>query len=310
MAKKYNSTEGIWRTIGGRRVFIKTGQSLSDAMRDSGKFKKTSDVSRSQYQKVDKEVKSNILDKEYTEAFDKYYKGGSKFEDFEKVQDKFDEKLKNDTELNLRNGQVSNPKAKYIDDLEGKHIAGQREYSLYKKAKENPDSIDPMTENSTDWEALDKKYKDRYISEKEAKESGNDYLPKASKIMTAGTSNRKEVSDNIQAHILEHYDNPVDFMEQMDAMDYLPTKWRAGEELARGGSYLIYNGDMADFLNSLNINPKGKTFSPEKSFDMYSSLVGRESERLYNRLEKLYEKYKSEHKGSDVSLDDFRKWFK
>lgn len=29
---------GIWRTIGGRRVFIRTGQSLGDAMRESGKF--------------------------------------------------------------------------------------------------------------------------------------------------------------------------------------------------------------------------------------------------------------------------------
>lgn len=140
--------------------------------------------------------------------------------------------------------------------------------------------------------------------------TGNDYLPKASKITTQGTSNRKEVSDNIQAHILEYYDNPVDFMEQMDAMDYLPTRWRAGEEIARGGSYLIYNGDMAEFLDSLGINPKGKTFSEDKSFDMYTSLVGRESERLYNKLEKLYEQYKKEHKDSDATLDDFRKWFK
>jgi len=29
---------GVWRTVGGRRVFIKDGQSLSDAMRESGKF--------------------------------------------------------------------------------------------------------------------------------------------------------------------------------------------------------------------------------------------------------------------------------
>lgn len=32
--------KGVWRTIRGRRVFIKEGQSLSDAMRESGKFKK------------------------------------------------------------------------------------------------------------------------------------------------------------------------------------------------------------------------------------------------------------------------------
>ena len=31
--------DGAWRTIRGHRVFIKTGQSLSDAMRESGKFR-------------------------------------------------------------------------------------------------------------------------------------------------------------------------------------------------------------------------------------------------------------------------------
>ena len=30
---------GVWRTISGRRIFIKEGQSLSDAMKDSRKFK-------------------------------------------------------------------------------------------------------------------------------------------------------------------------------------------------------------------------------------------------------------------------------
>lgn len=30
---------GVWRTIGGRRVFIKDGQDLASAMRESGKFK-------------------------------------------------------------------------------------------------------------------------------------------------------------------------------------------------------------------------------------------------------------------------------
>lgn len=50
MVKKYDDVGGIWRTIGGRRVFIKTGQSLEDAMKESGKFKTkdrpTSDVDK------------------------------------------------------------------------------------------------------------------------------------------------------------------------------------------------------------------------------------------------------------------------
>lgn len=36
---KYNKGDGVWRTIGGRRVFIKNGQDLVSAMKESGKFK-------------------------------------------------------------------------------------------------------------------------------------------------------------------------------------------------------------------------------------------------------------------------------
>jgi tRNA G26 N,N-dimethylase Trm1 len=30
--------DGVWRTVGGRRIFIKEGQSLTEAMKNSGKF--------------------------------------------------------------------------------------------------------------------------------------------------------------------------------------------------------------------------------------------------------------------------------
>ena len=92
--KKYDSENGIWRTIGGRRVFIRKGQDLSSAMKESGKFN------------------------------------------------------------NMR-----------------KDVANNDEYELYKRAKENPDSIDPMTENSTDWEVLDKKYSGIYEKERNDYES-------------------------------------------------------------------------------------------------------------------------------------------
>lgn len=39
MSVKIDGVQGVWRTIGGRRVFIKDGQNLSDAMKESGKFK-------------------------------------------------------------------------------------------------------------------------------------------------------------------------------------------------------------------------------------------------------------------------------
>lgn len=132
-------------------------------------------------------------------------------------------------------------------------------------------------------------------------------LPKRTEIKAQGTSNRKEVSENIQAHILDYYDSPQDFVEQMDAMDYLPTKWRAGEELAKGGSYMVYYDEQREFLDSLKINPSGKKFSDDKVFQTYTSLVGRESAKLYDRLKKnAYKKYLKEHPGSDMSFSDFK----
>ena len=34
---------GVWRTVGGRRIFIKDGEDLSTAMKNSGKFKSKKD---------------------------------------------------------------------------------------------------------------------------------------------------------------------------------------------------------------------------------------------------------------------------
>ena len=121
-----------------------------------------------------------------------------------------------------------------------------------------------------------------------------DWLPKATEIKEQGTSNRKQVSDNIQAHILEYYGPDYTgedisaedaFVRQMDAMKE-PTMWKSGQRIAEGGSYLIYNGDMADFLDSLKINPKGKKFSDDKAFQTYTSLIGRESAKLYDKIKK------------------------
>ena len=142
-----------------------------------------------------------------------------------------------------------------------------------------------------------------------------DDLPKHTEIKTQGTSNRKEVSENIQAHILDYYTedytgeniSPSEaFVRQMDAMGE-SNMWRAGQKIAEGGSYLIYNGDMADFLDELKINPKGKTFSEDKAFDMYTSLIGRESAKLYDRIQKnSYKKYMKSHPLSKMSFEEFK----
>ena len=39
----FNGKNGVWRTVGGRHIFIANGQSLKDAMKASGKFKHLND---------------------------------------------------------------------------------------------------------------------------------------------------------------------------------------------------------------------------------------------------------------------------
>ncbi len=38
--KEADEKNGVWRTVGGRRIFIQKGESLTNAMKRSGKFKK------------------------------------------------------------------------------------------------------------------------------------------------------------------------------------------------------------------------------------------------------------------------------
>lgn len=56
---------GVWRTIGGRRVFIKDGQSLDDAMKESGKFKKETNKKRAtnnidKIEEIRQEINKNV----------------------------------------------------------------------------------------------------------------------------------------------------------------------------------------------------------------------------------------------------------
>ena len=46
-----NGKDGVWRTVGGRHIFIANGQSLKDAMRASGKFKNLKEDKKSSYDK-------------------------------------------------------------------------------------------------------------------------------------------------------------------------------------------------------------------------------------------------------------------
>lgn len=80
MAKEtFNEEDGVWRTVGGRRIFIRNGQSLADAMVKSGKFTKL----RETYKKHKEKKQEEKEKKEWDEKVKKPTEENAKNKGFE-----------------------------------------------------------------------------------------------------------------------------------------------------------------------------------------------------------------------------------
>ena len=102
-------------------------------------------------------------------------------------------------------------------------------------------------------------------------------------------SNCKQVKDAIRAHILEYY-TAEELFEQVEyikkyAIAY-PTNYRAVIHMVEGGLFMVYNEDIAAFLNELGINPTNKEYDPLDSFKLYCHLIARDSELILKHVNK------------------------
>ena len=150
---KDNEKDGVWRTVGGRRIFIRNGESLTDAMKKSGKFKKSNQKSISKTKKRDRkfgdrEIKNdkdfettreamNSIAKQLNETKDTKQKATLK-----RVLDNYTKNLKEyQDKIAMENHQRrehadDNPTQKSIRALnEIDRLAGDNEY-LQKKGRE------------------------------------------------------------------------------------------------------------------------------------------------------------------------------
>lgn len=62
-----NDIDGVWRTVGGRRIFIKEGQDLASAMKASGKFNSSNNKKLKKQDKIFDDFKNSDGSKEYFE---------------------------------------------------------------------------------------------------------------------------------------------------------------------------------------------------------------------------------------------------
>ena len=99
-------------------------------------------------------------------------------------------------------------------------------------------------------------------------------------------TNSKEVKTQIREYVLEQFskdsgwdtdDKLANLKEQIAAMVYPgQNENQAARALVEGGTFHIYHQDAADFLNGLGINPEGKEYTGEQSWELYINLLSRE----------------------------------
>lgn len=118
---------GVWRTIAGRRVFIKEGQSLTDAMKESGKFKESGKTNK----KDDKKSKIEELERKKEETKDIFEKGRIQTE-IDMLKDDFDGTIEEYLAEKQKNNLIKYKKEKEIEiEKKNKEIREQNKI-LYK----------------------------------------------------------------------------------------------------------------------------------------------------------------------------------
>lgn len=103
-----NDIGGVWRTVGGRRIFIKDGQDLETAMKESGKFeKKETKNNDDEIKKLQEEYDSikNMFDPRKAELRDKInaLKEGKNLKDYKKDKEEKEKKQKEEYEEEKKN---------------------------------------------------------------------------------------------------------------------------------------------------------------------------------------------------------------
>lgn len=86
--------------------------------------------------------------------------------------------------------------------------------------------------------------------------------------------------DTLDQQYCEGVDATENLKDQLTALSHLPTAYAQGKYMAEGGTFLVYTQDMADFLNSLGINPDNKEYPDNKVFEQYCHLIGRQVAEL------------------------------
>lgn len=336
---KYDETDGVWRTIGGRRVFIKNGQSLSEAMKESGKFNKgkKANVKIKQGNPIENMANDRIKEKENTLANDKAMleamkrKGlnevnGWKKEDFENRIKKNEEYLKQAKEQETKGSEKSNTiKLSDGTELDSKKTYSYTENGITRQVTNLEHDTSYGNRDEIHWQEVNDKGE---ISKTVHTSSTNEFLKN---IDNKGNSNEKFGVDYFKERGVDIRDEEKGNISNIAKLneEMLGNKYK-GKGLTPS---LVYSsGRKIDIANNENggktatiwkdgkierktILPNNVTGDKVKDyFDDYLPQLDKMSKasgggnQITNSLrQRAYNKYLKEHPGSQMSFEDFLK---
>ena len=109
----YDNEDGVWRTIGGRRIFIRDGESLSSAMKKSGKFKSTK---KKLSEKDEDDIRKSM--QKVAEQYEKDKKEGKVADRLKQIEDEEREKRLEDKKEGENKKETPNERSKQYSDIE------------------------------------------------------------------------------------------------------------------------------------------------------------------------------------------------
>lgn len=281
---------GVWRTIRGRRVFIREGEDLASAMKRSGKFdnsKRHNVQTDKAWKRIDKLGKENAEIWKKTNRFDHswYDENGKLTKEGEKLYNKREKNAQEMRELQQyytdyqprvwEDDRYNNPD-EYTGDtssLEGKHI---KELIKDKTLADVYSYTDKQIEEGKN---------PLFNFNKPEQQSLKKYIKDNKK--TISQEPKKSTYETLKEHILSHYTKDYGYdaespekalIDQVNYMKYSNrTNEQIGKEIATGGGYLIYNQDMREFLDKAGIS-----YKKDGEFDKYTEAIGVATAQIIN----------------------------
>lgn len=304
-----NNEDGVWRTIGGRRIFIKDGEDLSTAMKKSGKFKTKSNSKKSEDKpdkKKEENKSENKSEKKNSELTDEERK--AKIEELEQKKQEamgIFQKGAIQTEIDMVKDGFDGTKEEYME-----YVSKEQEKRLENYKKEKEERLKLMKEQEGD--------KDDYKMAHRPTETGltaDDLLKEGNE----GVGAPKDIYEHPEYYSSgnkEWYQETIDQLKKVRGNENGEvTIYRAtiGDTI-NDGDWITLSKSYAESHNESQLDGKGKVLEMKVKAkdiqfagDMLEEWGYFPKDNSNKAYLKAYNEYKKEHPKSKITFNEFKK---